>query len=185
MFYTGIDVSKNTLDLAYRDDELNQAKYIFQCSNDQVGFEQLVTEIAQRNLKRQPVFVTIEPTGGYEGRCVHHILAQGWKVALPNPKFIKDFGSSRGRRSKTDQVDAKLICEYGAERKPKTHTLLSAKVEGMRDLLQRKSDLEKILRAERNRQKQYQQMMDKQTKNLLENFDKKKEENVGNCRQIE
>lgn len=157
MFYIGIDVSKNTLDLAYRTDELDQAKYLFQCSNDQAGFEQFVTEIEDLNLKQQPVFVTIEPTGGYEGRCVHHLLAQGWQVALPNPKFIKDFGSSRGRRSKTDRVDAKLICEYGFERKPNTHTLLSTKVEAMRDLLQRKSDLEKLIRSEKNRQKQYQQ----------------------------
>lgn len=157
MFYIGIDVSKNTLDYAYRNNELNQAAYLSQCTNDQDGFEQLVAEINQLNGEQETVFVVIEPTGGYESRCVHHLIAQGWQVALPNPKFIKDFGSSRGRRSKTDQVDAKLICEYGFERKPKTHTLLSTKVEAMRDLLQRKHDLEKLIRAEKNRLKQYQQ----------------------------
>lgn len=157
MFYIGIDVSKATLDCAYRTSQEVTSQYMTQYINDQAGFKQIVADINQLNPNQQEVFVTIEPTGGYESRCVHHLLAQGYQVSLPNPKFIKDFASSQGRRSKTDQIDAKVICNYGYERQPKTHTLLAANVEEMRDLLQRKTDLEKLIRAEKNRLKQYQQ----------------------------
>lgn len=157
MFHIGIDISKDTIDCAYRSPAIESSIYLGQYSNTQSGFDEMIKEIDQLNQRQEVVFATIEPTGGYESRLVHYLLAQEWKVSLPNPKFIKDFASSQGRRSKSDQIDCVSICEFGKERKPKTHTLLSSQVEAMRDLLQRKNDLEKAIRAEKNRVKQYRQ----------------------------
>ena len=157
MFHIGVDVSKSTVDCAYRSSEDNGSTYLGQYSNSQTGFDQMIQNINDLNQNQDDVFATLEPTGGYEGRLVHCLIAQGWKVSLPNPKYIKDFASSQGRRNKSDQIDCVSICDYGTERKPETHTLLSSKIEAMSDLLQRKNQLEKTIRAEKNRLKQYQQ----------------------------
>ena len=157
MFHIGVDISKEMIDCAYRTSEMDHSKYLNQFTNNQTGFDDLMNCLDELNQNQEELFAIIEPTGGYESRLVHHLLAQGWQVSLPNPKFIKDFASSQGRRSKSDRIDAVSICDFGVERKPKRHRLLSSNIEAMRDLLQRRNDLEKAIRAEKNRLKQYRQ----------------------------
>lgn len=44
-----------------------------------------------------------------------------------------------------------LLAQYGAERQPPAHVLLPAETEALKALLDRREDLDKLLRQERNR----------------------------------
>ena len=156
MFFIGIDVSKDKIDCAYRTPSTGKAIYITSYTNDTAGFEQMTQELTQLNEENLPFFLTVEPSGGYERRVVHYGFDQKWTVAMPNPKYISDFKRASAVRGKTDPIDSCSICNYGAEKNPKPLTLLPAETEAMKDLLQRKHEIEKMIRAEKNRIKQYQ-----------------------------
>ena len=97
------------------------------------------------------IHLVLEPTGGYELPLAHFALAQGWQVSLPNPKQVRAFARSRGRRAKTDGQDAQLLARFGAETDPPPWQPLPDEVAELESLQRRKDDLDHLLRQERNR----------------------------------
>ena len=98
------------------------------------------------------VHLVIEPTGGFELAWQQEAQQQGWLVTRVNPGAVRMWGQSRGFRSKTDRQDACLLAQYGAETNPAPQTPLPEEVSELDDLLRRQTDLEQLLRSERNRQ---------------------------------
>src|SRR5688572_19442640 len=98
------------------------------------------------------VQLTVEPTGGYELALAHWAHTQGWRVAVPTPRHVREWAGGLGRRAKTDAQDALLLARYGAERQPPAWQPLPTTVSALESLLRRKDDLEQMLRQERNRQ---------------------------------
>lgn len=98
----GIDISKNTLDVAIGRDG---AATVF--SNDQEGHQALVAV-----LRRQPIsLVVMEATGRYQFACACALQAAGFRVAVVNPRQARDFAKAMGRLAKTDRVDALMLAE--------------------------------------------------------------------------
>ena len=117
--------------------------------NTPTGFAQLAARPA---LAAAPaVHLVLEPTGGYELPLAHFALQQGWRVSLPNPKQVRDFARSRGRRAKTDAQDAVVLARLAAEGDPPAWQPLPADVAELESLQRRKDDLEHLLHQERNR----------------------------------
>ena len=98
------------------------------------------------------IHLVLEPTGGYELGLVTFAHQQGWLVSLPNPKQVRRWAEGVGKRAKTDQQDARLLAEFGAKYQPKPQQQMPAHIRQLDSLLRRQDDLEKLLRAERNRQ---------------------------------
>jgi transposase len=94
----------------------------------------------------------VEPTGGYELAWLLEGYQQGWLVTRVNPGAVRLWGQSRGFRSKTDRRDACLLAQFGAETNPPAQAPLPEEVSKLNDLLHRQTDLEQLLRGERNRQ---------------------------------
>ncbi|EGJ7432064.1 IS110 family transposase [Pseudomonas aeruginosa] len=100
----GIDISKNTLDVAIGRDG---AATVF--SNDQEGHQALVAV-----LRRQPIsLVVMEATGRYQFACACACAPQaaGFQVAVVNPRQARDFAKAMGRLAKTDRVDVLMLAE--------------------------------------------------------------------------
>ena len=116
--------------------------------NTLAGYTQLAAHPA---LAQAAIHLVLEPTGGYELALAHWALQQGWQVSLPNPKQVRDFGKSRGRRAKTDGQDALLLARFGAETDPAPWHPLPAEVTELESLQRRKDDVEQMLRQEKNR----------------------------------
>lgn len=101
--YLGIDVSKKTLDMV---DEKDNHKIV---TNDLVGFNELVKFIPEGAL------CVMEATGIYHLELATYLHSKKVNVAVVNPLRIKRFSQMKMNRSKTDKVDAKMICQYAQE----------------------------------------------------------------------
>jgi transposase len=119
--------------------------------NDAAGFGAWQTALAQRAEGQAPRQVVVEPTGGYHLPLVHFAVEQGWAISVVNPKQVRDWGKGTGWRAKTDKQDAALLAAYGAACQPAAQALLPTEVSELDSLLHRRTDLEQMLRAERNR----------------------------------
>ena len=149
-FTVGIDVSSKTLDVAYARDK-QEATYLGQYTNDESGMERLFQAV-KKMAGEITIHLVMEPTGGYEQPLAHQALAWGWQVSLPKPRHVRDWAKSQGRRAKTDRQDALLLARYGANHELPTWQPLPAHIAELDALLDRRTDLEKMLRQERNRQ---------------------------------
>lgn len=118
------------------------------------GYAQLRQCIAQVNSDNQPELLVVEPTGGYELSLVSYARMQGWQVAVPNPKQLRDWAKGVGYRAKNDPQDSLMLAQYGAERNPEPQDPLPEAIEALEALSKRRQDLLKMRQAESNRLKQ-------------------------------
>src|SRR6185295_17566209 len=91
----GIDVSKDTLDVAATSGEK------WQFGNDEKG----IAEVLAVLLPLKPSLVVTEATGGYQMPLVA-VLGPKLPVAVVNPRQVRDFARATGRLAKTDAIDA-------------------------------------------------------------------------------
>jgi transposase len=147
----GIDIAKASFAAALWLDGTGQPLGTF--PNTATGLAALADAVlpVQRRRGARLVQLVVEPTGGYELALATFALQQGWRVAMPNPKQVREWARGLGRRAKTDAQDALLLARFGADRPLPAWAPLSVAVGELESLLHRKDDLEKLLRQERNR----------------------------------
>jgi transposase len=107
-----------------------------------------------------PIHLIVEATSTYHLALVTYAHQQGWSVSLPNPKLVSEWANGSGRRAKTDQVDALVLAQFGAERRPPAQQPLPEAVRLLEQLLRRKQDIEQMVNQEHNRQAQVHQPAD-------------------------
>lgn len=151
--YLGVDIAKRTLDAAVWHPGATAGTWLGTFPNNTDGFEQLTAHVGQLpdDEGSRQVHLTLEPTGGYELGLLVYGHELGWLVSRPNPKTVRQWAKVHGRRAKTDRQDALLLAHYGAESRPAAQPLLPAAVQELDNLLERREDLKKLLRGERNR----------------------------------
>ena len=91
----GIDVSKDWPDVAIGSESLRVA-------NDAAGIKELIDRV--RNAGAQ--LVVMEATGGYETQAASAIAGAGLRLAVVNPRQVRDFAKATGRLAKNDRIDA-------------------------------------------------------------------------------
>jgi transposase len=143
----GIDVAKEKLDVALR---LKPGKWKTKVvSNSRTGFEALRAWLAKHGVVR--AHVCMEATGVYWEAVAEDLADHGFAVSVVNPKQIKSTGEALGIRSKTDEIDAKLIGEFCAMRNPALWQPPSLSVRRLRALVARRDALLELHTAETNR----------------------------------
>ncbi len=142
----GIDVAKNTLDVALSDGvRLNYEQF----SNTQKGHEEL--ERWLRKHSAQSIHVCLEATGQYGDGVSEYLFTQGFSVSVVNPARIKHYANSKLRRNKTDKADAQLIAEYCIRENPAIWTPPPASFKELQALVRHLDDLQGTFRQESNR----------------------------------
>ena len=150
----GVDVSKKTLDVAYWDDQEQEAVFLGKYANTHTGFHTIREKIEERRkaTSAELVHVTMEPSGGYEQPFAHFVDQQdGWDGSLPNPVHPKRWAEAIGKRAKTDSQDARTLAHYCFVRNPPVWKPLPAEVEQLEHLLDRLDNLQDMLSREKNR----------------------------------
>lgn len=107
---TGIDCSKDFLDIAITDD--SRCIYNGKFSNNRDGFNELLAHIKDSSL------VVMEATGPYYLPVAFFCYEHGISVSVVNPLIIRRFCQMRMSRAKTDKKDAVMIARYGESEKP-------------------------------------------------------------------
>jgi transposase len=150
----GADMAKDTFEVAVCGPSGDVAWGSF--DNTPAGFAQLADRLAQTRVgwdaASAPVWLVLEPTGGYELALAAFGHQQGWLVSRPNPKRVRDWAKSQGRRAKTDRLDAQVLARYGASQPPARWRPLPVELSVLDSLLGRQDELQQMLQAERNRQ---------------------------------
>ena len=154
MLILGIDVSQDTIDVAYIKSPNNKdPKDVGQFHNNKQGFKKLAKEVAKlhEQIKSSQVQLIVEPTGGYEQALAYFAIEQGWQVSMPNPKNVRKWIQGMGTRSKTDKLDARCLAQYGDHVQLPVWKPLPDQILLLEELLKRKDELNQTIAQEKNR----------------------------------
>ena len=143
LFDPGIDVAKGKLDCALRFPDGKYKNKVIE--NTPNGFKTLVEWLAKHGVAS--AHVCMEATGVYWEAVAEYLASRGLTVNVVNPAQIKAFGQSQLVRTKTDQVDARLIADFCAERHPAPWQAPSANEQALRAMVLRLESLQEIGRA--------------------------------------
>lgn len=116
--WAGIDVSGDWIDLAWEQTGSSLVRHRW--ANDADGHQRAIDELRtdREACKTAPARVVVEASGVYSlDLCLALHQAPGIEVMVVNPRAIKDYRRSHMQRSKTDEVDAAVLCDF-ARRMP-------------------------------------------------------------------
>ncbi|HEY5871503.1 MAG TPA: IS110 family transposase [Candidatus Tectomicrobia bacterium] len=140
--FVGIDVAKDTLDVAIR-----PTTETWTVHNDEAGITALVTQMQTV----APTLVVLEATGGFQGAVTAALAAAGLPVVVVNPRQVRAFARAVGILAKTDRIDARVIAHFAEAVHPTPRPLPTAETQDLRALLGRRRQLIAMLTAERHR----------------------------------
>ena len=97
------------------------------------------------------IWAGLEATGPYSQALALWLHAQGHRVSLLNPRRVKQYAQSAGRRNKTDRLDAATIADFVCAMKPALWQPPTVEVAQLQALVRRREELCVMLQAEKNR----------------------------------
>ena len=103
--FVGIDVSKDSLELAM--DDKGKTQYL---DNDEKGIAKLLALILAN--EGRVGAVVFEATGGFEREAAIALCRAGLPVMVVNPRQARDFAKAMGFLSKTDAIDARVLSHF-------------------------------------------------------------------------
>lgn len=115
----GIDISKDSFTACFcllQQDGHLQFSDVKKFKNDKTGFNQLVRWTRKVKDLVLPISFLMEATGVYYENLAYHLydIKQVVHVVLPNTS--KHYFSSLNIKTKTDELDAKVLSQFGVER---------------------------------------------------------------------
>lgn len=137
----GIDVSKHWFD-AYVLGDIKSKRY----KNNNEGHSKLLKHLKSKVVMR----AVMESTGGYERSLAEFLFENSFVVSVVNPAKVRAFSKAKGIHAKTDLVDAKLLALFGEELNPGQTELPSDWLQGLRNLVSRRRQLQELQAIEKN-----------------------------------
>lgn len=142
--FIGIDVSKQMLEVAVHDQEIN-----FHCANQDRAFPPLIAEL----IALRPVLIVLEATGGCETAVTNALHRAGLPVVVVNPRHVRHFAKAIGQLAKTDRLDARVLAHFAAVIRPPLRPIKSEGAQQLDALLARRRQLVEMMAAEKNRRR--------------------------------
>jgi transposase len=143
--YVGIDVAKDRLDV-----HVWPSGEAIALARDGEGLAALVDRVG----KLSPALIVLEATGGFEQTVAAAIAAAGLRLAVVNPRQIRDFARATGKLAKTDALDAEAIARFAAAIRPEPRPLPDEQARALGELVARRRQIVEMMTAERNRRRQ-------------------------------
>jgi transposase len=137
----GIDISKDSLDVC-----VMPSGECFQAPRDAKGLKALT-----KRLGATPSLVVLEATAGMELNVWSALSEAGLKVAIVNPRQVRDFARAAGQLAKTDRLDAAVLASFAARMRPEATPLPSVEQQEFSALMTRRRQLVGMVTAEENR----------------------------------
>ena len=138
----GIDVAKQYFDLHIL--ETGQDRRMENSAGGIAKFVALCNKI-------KPELIVMEATGGYELILAATVQAEGFAVAVVNPRRIRDFARAAGQIAKTDKLDARIIAQFAATMEPMPTEQINESTQKLKALVARRNQLVGLHTAESNR----------------------------------
>ena len=138
----GVDVSKETLDIAMGKDGLFKT-----IKNKPENIRHFVASLSPDEIAQ----IVVEATGGLEQPLIAEASAVDLPIALVNPARVRHFAKSIGQYAKTDRLDAHMLAQYGESVKLRQYRLPDEEENRLSDLSTRRRQLLESIVAEKNR----------------------------------
>lgn len=147
LVYVGIDVSADWIDVTREAVPDRRDHHRF--DNDRSGYARLCQWIVSAGRR---VRVAVESSGAYSfDLAVALHQADRVEVMVLNPRAAKDYRRAHMHRSKTDAVDAAVLCDYARRMPFRAWSPPSGAVVALRSIARRIADLAVETARERNR----------------------------------
>jgi transposase len=140
--FVGIDVSKETLDVAIRPRGEGRS-----FTHNEEGLSQMAEWIQAAS----PQLIVLEATGGLEVEPIRALISRGLLPVRMNPRQIRDFAKATGTLAKTDKIDAQIIARFAEAVRPEVRPLPTPEAQELEALNTRRRQLVEMLTAEKNR----------------------------------
>lgn len=153
--FIGVDVSKETLDLA-----VYSTRNHLRIANNSEGFKQLLAWLKSLSIALADCWFVMEYTGGYEYRLIQFCHSKQVKFSrVPGLEIKKSLGMQRG---KNDKIDARRISEYGYEKSErlKVSSVCNSAITRLKQFLTQRIGFVNDRKAHEHRMKELLAMMD-------------------------
>lgn len=120
-----------------------------QFANKPAGYGRLALFLRKRH--EGAVSVCMEATGTYHLGVATRLHSMGHRVAVINPASIKHFAASQLKRTKTDQVDAELIAEFGQRMETRQWSPAAPELRELQALVRHRTALVEVAKEYANR----------------------------------
>jgi len=154
--YVGVDVSKKKLDV-----HILPLKQSFSFDNTKKGMKNFIDILNHYEVAQ----IVCEASGGYEVLMLTMLKEQNYKTRQVEPRRIKAFIYSEGKRAKTDAIDAKMIALF-ASQKVNLHVTTFEKNQELHILVNRKKDLVTMIGMEKLRLQHPEENCKNEIKNI-------------------
>ncbi len=141
--FFGIDVSKTALDLAQWG-----KKEVVRYENDATGIAAMVAMLLAETAV---TLIVVEASGGFEKAMVTELAAVSLPIVVVNPTRVRNFARAKGQLAKTDQIDARVIADFGQTIRPEVRPLRTTDQQLIKALVTRRRQLINMQTAEKNR----------------------------------
>jgi len=115
----GIDIAKDDFKVCYGSINTSmEQQYIAESTfeNSLKGMDSLILWLSEVLIDPDDLYVIMESTGVYHEPLCHYLFDQGFQVSVMPSGRVKKYAESLQQRSKTDLLDAKMLCSLGLER---------------------------------------------------------------------
>ena len=146
----GIDIAKHTFDIATLQGN-GKHRTKGKLANDGAGFEVLRQWLLKH--AEPQAWIVMEATGIYHQSLAEWLYERGYRVCVLNPAQVAYYARSQLQRVKTDQVDAKLIADYGYRHQDELRLWKPdpPAIRKLKALVHRLKDLQELEQIEQNR----------------------------------
>jgi transposase len=173
--YIGVDVSKDSLDVAILLDRkiIGRGKF----GNEEKGILELI-DFARMHGAGSELFFACEATGVYHWDFANTVYKIGEQVSVINPRKTKNEAESMGVITSTDRKDAEVIANYASRGKCRLWVPAAESEEYLRELIVRREQIIKALNAEKSHLERFKRdnFTRKSVKNTIERLEKELKE---------
>jgi transposase len=141
--FVGIDVAKDRLDVHPRPGDA------FTVTRDGEG----IADLVERMKALSPALIVLEATGGFETVVAGALAGAQLRLAVVNPRQVRDFARAIGRLAKTDALDAEVIALFAERVRPEPRPLPDDDARYLSELVARRRQIVEMMTMERNRRR--------------------------------
>lgn len=145
--YLGIDIAKNTFDVAllWQDTKPRHKRF----ENTSEGFSKLDVYLQQQGV--QELHACLEATGHYGDALARHLFHRGYKVSVVNPAGPHAFARAQLSRTKTDKADSIRIAQFCLAHQPQLWTPPKEELVELQAMVRRLESLHQMRQMEQAR----------------------------------
>lgn len=138
--YIGVDVAKVTL-------RVQTPTGNIEVPNDAKGVGRILSACG----KVTDALVVLEATGGYERLLLEKLHRKGLPCHLASPQLVRAFIRSEGVKAKNDPIDARMLVQFGQEKRLQPMEAPSPQITALKALVDRRSQLVGMRSMEKTR----------------------------------